>query len=131
MMIEPFFISKSLALKIHQQHIEYFGGGRGIRDDAMLESALGSARQTWHYTQDVFQVAAQYCKAVANNHPFVDGNKRTATACMLVFLAANQHKPQMSNTELYAWVIQLILHEHSHRQLAQLLAQHCQHTQSI
>lgn len=124
-MSEPFFISKALALKIHQQQVERFGGATGLRDADLLESALGSAQQTWHYTQNVFQAAAQYCKALANNHPFLDGNKRTATACMLVFLAANQRHPTMDNPELYDWVIQLILHEQTHQQLAEHLTQHC------
>jgi len=44
-----FFISKSLALKIHQQQVERFGGIQGARDDGLLESALGAARQTWDY----------------------------------------------------------------------------------
>lgn len=88
-MTDLFFISKSLALIMHSQQIDRFGGDSGLRDAALLESALGAARQTWHYTGDLFQTAAQYCYSIANNHPFVDGNKRTAAACMLVFLVAN------------------------------------------
>ena len=84
-MAELFFISKTLALAIHRQQIERFGGTQGIRDEALLESALGAARQTWHYSRDIFQTAAQYCYSIANNHPFLDGNKRVAAACMLVF----------------------------------------------
>ena len=80
-----FFITKSLALQIHQQQIDRFGGASGLRDEAMLESALGAALQSWHYTADIFHTAAQYCYSLANNHPFIDGNKRTAAACMLVF----------------------------------------------
>jgi prophage maintenance system killer protein len=53
-----FFISKALALKIHQQQIGRFGGSPLLRDEALLESALGAAEQTWHYTQDIYQAAA-------------------------------------------------------------------------
>jgi death on curing protein len=103
--IDLFFISKSLALKIHQQQIERFGGILLLRDEALLESALGAAQQTWHYTNDIYQSAAQYCYSIARNHPFVDGNKRVAAACMLVFLMGNGKQPSISNDELYDWVI--------------------------
>lgn len=121
-----FFISKSLALTIHQQQIERFGGSCLLRDEASLESALGAAQQTWYYTQDIYQVAAQYCYSLARNHPFVDGNKRVAAACMLVFLLANQKQPLMSNTELYDWVIQIATGQLSREELAAWLMKQCQ-----
>ena len=120
-----FFISKTLALAIHQQQIERFGGSPLLRDAALLESALGAAEQTWHYTQDIYQAAAQYCYSIARNHPFVDGNKRLAAACMLVFLAANQKQALMTNAELYDWVIKAATNELSREQLAYLLKQGC------
>jgi len=120
-----FFISKALALKIHQQQIGRFGGSPLLRDEALLESALGAAEQTWHYTQDSYQAAAQYCYSIARNHPFVDGNKRVAAACMLVFLVANQKQPLMTNAELYDWVIKTAINELSREQLAELLKQRC------
>jgi len=120
-----FFISKALALKIHRQQIERFGGSSLLRDEALLESALGAAQQTWHYTQDIYQTAAQYCYSIARNHPFVDGNKRAAAACMLVFLASNRKQPLMTNTELYDWVIQVATNELPREKLADLLAQKC------
>ena len=91
----------------------------------MLESALGAPRQTWDYTQDIYQSAAQYCYSIANNHPFLDGNKRTATACMLVFLVKNGIKPMISNTDLYAWVIAITTNAMKRDELAELLKIHC------
>ncbi|NOV31234.1 type II toxin-antitoxin system death-on-curing family toxin [Methylomonas sp. ZR1] len=124
-MPELFFISKTLALTIHRQQIEHFGGTLGIRDEALLESALGAARQTWHYSGDIFQTAAQYCYSLANNHPFLDGNKRVAAACMLVFLTANRKQPAMDNPQLYEWVISVATRQLSRDELAELLKQHC------
>lgn len=124
--MELFFISKSLALKIHQQQIERFGGLSTLRDEALLESALGAAQQTWHYTFDIYQTAAQYCYSIARNHPFADGNKRTAAACMLVFLVSNKKQPLMTNTELYDWVIKVATNELSREQLAELLKKKCE-----
>lgn len=125
-MINLFFISKSLALKIHQQQIERFGGIQGIRDDGLLESALGAARQTWDYTQDKYESAAQYCYSIANNHPFLDGNKRTAAACMLVFLVKNNIKPLMNNALLYEWVIAVTTNTMQRTELADLLKLFCE-----
>ncbi|MEQ1636874.1 MAG: type II toxin-antitoxin system death-on-curing family toxin [Methylococcales bacterium] len=124
-MDDLFFISKALVLKIHQQQIERFGGAAHLRDEGLLESALGAAEQTWHYTEDIFQVAAQYCVSIAINHPFLDGNKRTATACMLVFLSANQYKPCMTNAQLYEWVIMVTTRQFTRQALADLLQQSC------
>jgi len=98
-MAELFLISKSLALQIRSQQIEHFGGTLGIRDEALLESALSAARQTGHYSDDISQTAAQYSYSLANNRPFLDGNKRVAAACMLVFLVANKKRPAMDNAQ--------------------------------
>ncbi|MDT4288899.1 type II toxin-antitoxin system death-on-curing family toxin [Methylomonas sp. MO1] len=124
-MPDLFYISKTLALTIHQQQIERFGGTQGIRDESLLESALGAAQQTWHYSGDIFQTAAQYCYSLANNHPFLDGNKRAAAACMLVFLAANHKQPAMDNIQLYEWVINVATRQLSRDELADLLKQYC------
>lgn len=124
-MPELFFISKTLALTIHRQQIECFGGTHGIRDGTLLESALGAAQQTWHYSGDIFQTAAQYCYSLANNHPFLDGNKRAAAACMLVFMAANRKQPAMDNNQLYEWVINVATRQTSRNDLADFLKQYC------
>ena len=123
-----FFISKPLALKIHQQQIERFGGIEGIRDNNLLESALGAAQQTWNYTQDVYENAAQYCYSIAHNHPFLDGNKRMAAACMLVFLVKNHIKPMMNNAQLYDWIIAVATNLMQRTELAKLLKLHCENT---
>lgn len=125
-MRELFFISTSLALKIHQQQIERFGGINGVRDRQLLESALGAAQQTWNYTQCVYESAAQCCYSITHNHPFLDGNKRTATACMLVFLVKNNIQPTISNHLLYDSIILVTTNKISRTELADLLKQHSQ-----
>ncbi|WP_445372622.1 hypothetical protein ACH518_08885 [Methylomonas sp. HW2-6] len=101
-MAELFFISKALALQIHRQQIERFGGALGIRDEALLASALGAARQTWHYCGDIFQIAAQYCYSLAN-----------------------QKRPTMDNDQLYDWGINTATQQVSREELADFLKQHC------
>jgi death-on-curing protein len=120
-MNELFFIKKSLALKIHEQQVQRFGGGDGVRDEQLLESALGAAQHTWHYTDNVYDSAAQYCYSITSNHPFLDGNKRTATACMLVFLVKNGVQLEISNASLYDMVISTTTNTIERDELAHLL----------
>jgi death-on-curing protein len=87
---------------------------------------LGAARQTWDYTQDTYESAAQYCYSIANNHPFLDGNKRTATACMLVFLVKNNIKPLVNNSLLYEWVIAVTINTMQRTELASFLRRYCE-----
>jgi death-on-curing protein len=116
-----FFIKKSLALKIHEQQVQRFGGGDGVRDEKLLESALGAAQHTWHYTDNIYDSAAQYCYSITSNHPFLDGNKRTATACMLVFLVKNGVQLGISNASLYDMVISTTTNTIERNELAHLL----------
>ena len=120
-MNELFFIKKSLALKIHEQQVQSFGGGYGVRDEQLLESALGAAQHTWHYTDNIYDSAAQYCYSITSNHPFLDGNKRTATACMLVFLVKNGVQLGISNASLYDMVISTTTNTIERDELAHLL----------
>ncbi len=75
---------------IHAEQLALFGGPAGIRDRGALESALGRPINRWHYENaDMAQLAAAYAFGIARNHPFVDGNKRTAFAALMVFLRLN------------------------------------------
>ena len=117
-MSQPVFIDLPIALVIQQEQIEAFGGSHGLRDQALLESALGQARHTWEYTGDIFETAAQYCFSLANNHPFIDGNKRIGAACMLVFLELNGIEPACSAEELFLWVMETATSSIDRQQLA-------------
>lgn len=100
------FLSIEAALFIHREQIEAHGGAHGLRDQNGLESALGAAEQTYAYTDDLFEAAAQYCVSLSCNHPFLDGNKRVAAACMLVFLDLNGIQPQFGSVELFEWTME-------------------------
>ena len=120
----PRFINLDSALEIHREQITIFGGTHGFRDQVLLESALGQAAQTFAYTDDLFKAAAQYCFSIAKNHPFLDGNKRVAAACMLVFLVLNKVEPTMSSAELFEWTMQTAIGKLSSTALAELLRTH-------
>lgn len=76
---------------MHEEQLREHGGGYGIRDEGLMESALARPVQLFHYgnSPDMLTLAAAYGFGIAKNHPFVDGNKRTAFQCMYVFLLIN------------------------------------------
>lgn len=81
---------------IHAEVLAAHGGGEGLRDEALLESAVAAPQATWGgepIMTDAVEIAAAYLFYICRNHPFVDGNKRTALATCLVFLAANDLLP--------------------------------------
>lgn len=81
---------KSAVLAIHELLVAEHGGAPGLRDEHLLESALASPMNLLGYgNPDVFDLAAQYAKSLVLNHPFHDGNKRTAFTVAGVFLELN------------------------------------------
>lgn len=90
-MKEPVWILDSLVPAIHSELLSEHGGGSGIRDETLLESALARPKQKYSYDPDssLFSIAASYSFGLAKNHPFVDGNKRTAFVIGVLFLEMN------------------------------------------
>jgi death on curing protein len=89
-MSEPIWLDVDLVIDIHSEQLALFGGPAGIRDQGLLESALARAPNKFAYGEsDLAALAATYAYGVARNHPFVDGNKRAAFACLIVFLGLN------------------------------------------
>lgn len=87
---EPIWIQKTAVLSIHDELIRLYGGSFGVRDEWLLESALGKPMNLFHYENaDIFTLAASYIIGIAKNHPFVDGNKRTAFVTGGTFLEIN------------------------------------------
>jgi death-on-curing protein len=74
-------------LAIHHDQIERYGGSHGIRDAGLLESALHRPKSG--YYPDLIAESAALWESLSHNHPFIDGNKRTAFACAYTFLAIN------------------------------------------
>lgn len=79
-------------LSLHAEQIRLFGGSSGIRDLGLLQSAVGSVEATFggaFLHETIFAMAAAYLYGICRNHPFIDGNKRTAVAAALTFLEMN------------------------------------------
>jgi death-on-curing protein len=85
---EPLWIEERDALAIHDWLLALHGGAVGVRDPALLESALARPRQHHAYARspDVIEMAALYTAGIVRNHPFVDGNKRTGFVIGVLFL---------------------------------------------
>ncbi len=84
------WLSRPLILAIHEEQIAAHGGAPGLRDAGLLDSALARPLNRAGYTDpDVAELAAVYALAIAHNHPFIDGNKRTAYVALETFLALN------------------------------------------
>jgi death-on-curing protein len=89
-MSEPRWLDTAIVLDIHAEQLALFGGGDGIRDLGLLESALARPLNKFAYGETSLVVlAAAYAFGIARNHPFVDGNKRAAFASIIVFLGLN------------------------------------------
>lgn len=90
------------ALAIHHDQIERYGGGQGIRDAGLLEAALFRP-QTGYYA-DLIEEAAALWESLAQNHPFVDGNKRAAFAVTYTFLAINGTRITAGAEDVFAFI---------------------------
>lgn len=106
-MKEPLWLEAYAVLVMHEEQLREHGGSYGVRDEGLMESALARPKQQFHYGEktDVFSLAAAYGYGIARNHPFVDGNKRSAFQCMYVFLDINGF--EITATEVDAVVTML------------------------
>lgn len=104
------WIKRALALAIHERQVSEHGGDPGVRDEALLESALARPQQLQAHGDpppDLAGLAASLAFGIARNHPFVDGNKRTAHVCYRAFLAMNDVELLASDEEKYLRMLSL------------------------
>ncbi len=107
-MKEPLWIYKGDALAIHEQLLVRHGGAAGLRDEGLLESALVRPRQQFAYASPgIVEMAAAYTAGIVQNHPFVDGNKRTGFVVGALFLEMNGFEFRASEAEAAQAVLEL------------------------
>ena len=99
------YLSIEDILTIHAELLARFGGISGVRDANGLSSAVG--RPQSGYYADVIEEAAALFESLSQNHPFVDGNKRTAVAATAVFLRLNGYRLLFDDLQAYEWLISL------------------------
>jgi death on curing protein len=128
--IAPVWLDAELALAIHERQLAEHGGGVGVRDAGMLESALSRPLNQWNYGEDdLCALAAAYAFGVAKNHPFIDGNKRTAWVLARLFLALNNARLVFTPDDAIATVLALAAGELSEEEMADWFRGHIAPTQ--
>lgn len=98
------WLEKALVLAIHDRQVAEHGGSAGVRDEGLLESALARPQQLHAYgdpAPDLAELAAALAFGLARNHPFVDGNKRTAAVCCETFIELNGAQLAAEDLELF------------------------------
>jgi len=113
-------------LAIHSDQIKAHGGTPGLRDRGLLESALERPRNRVHYDPDadLAALAAAYGFGLANNHPFVDGNKRVSFQAMYLFLGLNCFRIEAPEEEVVALILSLAAGQLDESELASWLRHH-------
>ena len=102
------WVEPEAILDAHDRQIAEHGGGSGIRDQGLLESALARPQHLATYGEpDACSVAAAYAFGIARNHPFVDGNKRTAFIAGALFLVSNGQSFEATDDDVVATVLAL------------------------
>jgi len=119
------YLTMAEVLAMHSDQIERYGGSHGLRDQGLLEAALYRP-QTGYYA-DLIEEAAALWESLAQNHAFIDGNKRAAFAAMYTFLAINGTRLTPDSEETYAFVSSLYAtNQFSFDQLVPWLRDHTQ-----
>lgn len=118
------WLEKALVLAIHERQLAEHGGTGGMRDEGLLESALARPQRLHAYgdpAPDLADLAAALAHGLARNHPFLDGNKRTAAVACETFLELNGAALEAGDLELYPLYLQLAEGKLSERDFAALL----------
>jgi death on curing protein len=119
------WVSVDVALTAHVEQLAEHGGAEGVRDSGMLESALARPRNMAQYGEpDLADLAAAYAFGLARNHPFTDGNKRTALVVAETFMAMNGAMLSASDAEVVVAILALAAGELSEEELADWFRQH-------
>lgn len=120
-MPEPNWILEDVVSAVHKRQIAEHGGAEGVRDVNLLLSALAKPRNLYNYSDskpDISAMAASYAYGIARNHPFVDGNKRTALVVCRLFLKLNGVELTITNAEKYHIFMRLAAGKLSKEKLA-------------
>jgi death-on-curing protein len=123
---EPIWIDKPEVLVVHSRQLAEHGGSDGLRDEALLDSALSKPRNVFAYDHDptLPRLAASYAFGLARNHAFIDGNKRTALVISEGFLRLNGLKVVSPPEEKYFTFLHLADGSLSEEELTAWFTQH-------
>jgi death on curing protein len=113
------WIPEDVVRALHDEQLSEHGGAKGIRDVGLLRSALARAENlASHGNPDAAALAASYAFGIARNHPFIDGNKRTAAVTALLFLVENRIEWDIAEPELVVMTLALAAGELTEEEVA-------------
>lgn len=119
---EPVWISEKIVLAIHDDQLAQHGGSAGVRDENLLGASLARPKHLLTYGKpSIFDLAAAHGYGLAKNHPFVDGNKRTAFMVMYTFLGLNNYWLDVLEPEVVLKIENLSVNEENQESIAQWL----------
>ena len=119
------WLDRAVLIAAHDEQLAEHGGAAGFRDEGLFDSALARPLNLVAYeSPDVCTLAASYAVALAKNHPFIDGNKRTAFVAMEVFLLLNGHDLNASDAECVLAMLAVAASEWDEATLAAWLREH-------
>ena len=125
--MDPVWLGKAVVLALHGRLLAEHGGASGIRDSALLDSALARPQHLLAYGDpDIYDLAAAYTSGIIRNHPFVDGNKRTAFMAGYVFLASNDLQLTATEVDVVQVVALLASSEIGESEFAAWLRENCE-----
>jgi death-on-curing protein len=125
--MELAFLTLEEVLAIHQQQIDRYGGSPGVRDGAALESAVATPQASFdgvYLHVSIAGMAAAYLFHICQNHPFVDGNKRTGANAAITFLLLNGYEPTFTEDELVELVLRVASSQLSKQQIIPMFEAH-------
>jgi death on curing protein len=121
------YLTAEQILFIHYRLVSETGGEHSLRDLGLLESAVARPRQTFGNEElypDIFEKAAALMESLVNNHPFIDGNKRTGIACTVLFLRQNGITFSAKNSELEKFTLRVASSKIKRSEIAVWLKKH-------
>jgi death-on-curing protein len=126
--MEPEFLSLEEILEIHAEQIERYGGSQGLRDAALLDSAIATPQATFngeYLHTSIPAMAAAYLFHLCQNHPFIDGNKRVGANAAITFLLINDWEPMFDEEELTELVLSIASGELGKPKLIEVFERRC------
>jgi death-on-curing protein len=121
-MKEPVWVLREVVVMAHEQSLARFGGSAGVRDEGLMDSALGKPQNLFTYGKpNLFALAASYAFGLVKNLPFIDGNKRTGFVVAVVFLELNGYKFQATEVDATLRTLALAAGEMSESAFAEWL----------